>query len=244
MKTSSIILIVFIFLSSPIKVLAQNNNSTAAVVAAGAVAAGLGTLLAIDNLEEQVELMATQKILSMQPELPNFTLKVLNFEGTKAKDMSNVSVMAFKIQEFTPADGRRLLGDKRVLLAFTSSGWMNQYGLDYNKVQWYLLDKSEWINLMAAYTKMASVQKNEEILKESITKGVVVNKGIRIEGKLVVPFYKLDNDMYISFDYSDTMKLVYNEKSFGIYLKNTHDLVQIRRTTIIDIHSFLLDNGQ
>ncbi len=243
MKNSFSIFIIIILLSGHTRVVAQNNNSAATIVAAGAVAAGLGTLLAIDNLEEKFELMATQKILSMKPELNNFTLKVLNFEGSKAKDMSNVSIMVFKIQEFTPADGRRLLGDKKVLLAFSSSGWVNQYGLDYNKIQWYLLDKTEWINMMGAYTKMASSQKNDEILKELISKGVVVNKGIRLDGKLVIPFFKLDDDMYISSDYSNTMKLVYNEKSFGIYLKNTNDLVQIRRTTIIDIHNFLLDNG-
>lgn len=42
-------------------------------------------------------------------------------------------------------------------------------------------------------------------------------------------------------DYSDIMKILYNEKSLGIYLKKTKNLVQIGRGDIIEIHNFLVD---
>jgi hypothetical protein len=47
--------------------------------------------------------------------------------------------------------------------------------------------------------------------------------------------------MYVVTDYSDMMKLLYNEKSLGIFLKETRNLVQIGRGDIIEIHDFLVE---
>ena len=47
--------------------------------------------------------------------------------------------------------------------------------------------------------------------------------------------------MYVVTDYSEMMKLLYNEKSLGIFLKETRNLVQIGRGDIIEIHDFLVD---
>ena len=70
------------------------------------------------------------------------------------------------------------------------------------------------------------------------TEGRVVNNGVKIKSKLVIPFYKLTGDMYVVTDYSQEMKLLYNERSLGIFLKETSDLVQIKRSNIIEIHDF------
>ena len=57
-----------------------------------------------------------------------------------------------------------------------------------------------------------------------------------------IPFYKLGGDMYVVTDYSDQMKFIYNERSLGIFLKETKDLVQIGRSEIIKIHDFFFDD--
>ncbi len=56
-----------------------------------------------------------------------------------------------------------------------------------------------------------------------------MNKGVKVKSKLVIPFYKLEGGMYFATDYSEEMKLLYNERSLGIFFKESKDLVQIGR---------------
>ncbi|WP_417855053.1 hypothetical protein [Xanthomarina gelatinilytica] len=58
---------------------------------------------------------------------------------------------------------------------------------------------------------------------------------------MAIPFFKLSGDMYVVTDYSERLKLLYNERSLGIFLKETRDLVQIGRGDIIDIHDFFFE---
>jgi len=44
--------------------------------------------------------------------------------------------------------------------------------------------------------------------------------------------------MYVVMDYSEGLKLIYNERSLGIFLKETNDLVQVGRSEIIKILDF------
>ena len=69
----------------------------------------------------------------------------------------------------------------------------------------------------------------------------IVNNGIKVKSKLEVPFYKLEGDMYLVADYSSEMKLIYNEKSLGILLKETGDLVQMGRNNLIETHEFYFE---
>lgn len=232
-------IIILIFIFKPSFIVAQNNGAAAAAIAGGLMGIGIG-IAAIEDLKEQLELTGTEWILENQPEIKSFSLKTLDFEGKKLKDMSRVSVLTFKIQEFTPTEESKLNGKKQVLFAFTSYGWFNENGVDFNKVSWYLIDQEEWVNMMVTYAKVSSSEKNEKILAEKIKQGVIVNKGIRIKNKIEIPFYKLEGDMYLVADYSPKMKFIYNERSLGIFLKETKNLVQIRRSSIIDIHEFLL----
>ena len=204
------------------------------------LAIGAG-VVAVEQMKEQAELTATQWILSNHPELSSFSLKTLDFDGKKVKDMSSTTVISFKIQEFTPSDKPELNGKKQVLFGFTSSGWINEYGIDFNKVKWYLIDDTEWMKMMISYVKVSSEQKNETSIKETLTKGKVVNNGVKVKSKLEIPFYKLEGDMYLVTDYSSEMKLIYNEKSLGIFLKETKDLVQIGRGDLIKIHEFFFE---
>lgn len=230
------LLIISLFIPKPSQ--AQSNGAAAAVaVGAGLLAIGAG-IVAVENMKESAELTATQWILANHPELKSFSLKTLDFNGKKAKDMSSTTVVSFKIQEFSPTDNPTLDGKKQVLLAFTSYGWISEQGIDFNKVNWYLIDSSEWVNMMVAYAKVASKEKNETVLKEALTNGVVVNKGIKAKGKSEIPFFKLEGDMYLVSDYSSEMKLIYNEKTLGIFLKNTRNLVQMGRDAVIETHEF------
>lgn len=242
MKKWTIALFIIILLV-PKQSKAQNNGAAAAVaVGAGLLAIGAG-IAAVEDMKERAELTATQWVLANHPELNSFSLKTLDFNGKKTKDMSATSVISFKIQEFNPTDNPKLDGKKQVLLAFTSYGWISDQGIDFNKVSWYLIDSTEWLNMMVAYAKVSSKEKNETILKEALSNGVVVNKGIKAKGKSEIPFFKLEGDMYLVTDYSSEMKLIYNEKTLGIFLKNTGNLVQMGRTAVIDTHEFLFQKN-
>lgn len=236
-----ILSIIILTLLVPQKARPQSNATTAAAVVGGLAAVG-AIIATIDDMKERAELTATQWLLANHSELTSFSLKTLDFEGKKVSDLSNTSVITFKIQEFIPTDNPALDGTRYILLGFTSYGWINSQGIDFSKVNWYLVDKKEWLKMMVAYAKVSSNEKNESLLSEKISNGRILNKGIGIKKgslKLAVPFYKLDGDMYLVTDYSSEMKLVYNERSLGFFIKNTSNLVQMRRQVLIDIHEFL-----
>ena len=242
MKTKLITFLTIGLLLFTKNIQAQNNAANIANVATGIMAIGVG-IMAIEDMQERTELSATQWLLTNHSEIPNFSLKTIDFNGKKLKDMSKTSVLTFKIQEFTPKDNPKLDGKKYVLLAFTSYVWVNDQGIDFSKVNWYLVDDLEWTKMMVAYTKVSSEEKNESDISKDLTIGVIVNKGVKVNGKLKIPFYKLEGDMYVTTDYSDDMKLIYNENSLGIFLKKTQDLVQMRRSTLIDIQEFFYPNN-
>ena len=225
----------------PNNVQAQKNDGAAiAAVAGGLLAIGAG-IAAVKQMEERAELTATQWVLSNQPEMNSFSLKTLDFEGKKLKDMSSVSVILFNIQEFEPQDNPELNGRKQVLFGFTSRGWISEQGINFDKIRWDLVDEAEWMNMMTSYVKVSSNEKNDGTIKDILKQGKIVNKGVKIKSKLTIPFFKLSGDMYVVTDYSDEMKLIYNERSLGIFLKETRDLVQIGRGEIIKIHDFFFD---
>ena len=230
-----VLLCIVITFFIPRQVTAQNDGAAIAAVAGGLLSIGAG-IAAVEQMKEQAELTATQWVLSNHPELNSFSLKTLAFDGKKLKDMSTTSVISFKIQEFNPSMDPVLDGKKQVLFGFTSHGWINEYGIDFNKVQWFLIDDAEWMNMMVAYVKVSSDEKDETTLKSTLRIGKVVNKGIKEKSKLVIPFFKLSGDMYVVTDYSHEMKLLYNERSLGVFLKETKDLVQMGRGDIIEIH--------
>lgn len=228
------LLLVFSF-----KAQAQKNDG---IIAAVAGLAMIGSAIAInEQMKEMAELRATEWLLDAHPEFSSFSLKTLEFDAKKGKDASAVSVVTYKIQLFTPSDKPKLDGKKYILFAFLSDGWVNQNGIDFSKFMWHLIDETEWIKMMTAYVKVSSDEKNTEKIITTLKSGKVVNNGVKIGSKLELPFYSLEGDMYLVTDYSNMMKLIFNEKSLGIYLKQTNNLVQIGRGDIIEIHNFLLN---
>ncbi|WP_299252901.1 hypothetical protein [uncultured Lacinutrix sp.] len=237
MKKSILFLFVLVYFM-PKQVSGQNEGTVAAIGGLLAIGAGIA---AVDQMKEQAELTATQWVLTNHPTLTSFSLKTLDFDGKKVKDMSSTSVISFKIQEFTAGDKPELDGRKQVLFGFTSRGWISEYGIDFEKVKWYLIDDAEWLNMMLAYVKVASNETNNTTIMSTLKEGKVVNRGVKVKSKLIIPFFKLEGDMYVVTDYSSDMKLLYNERSLGIFLKETNDLVQIGRGDIIKIHDFFFD---
>jgi len=235
-----VILLMAMSILIPNKAQAQKGETAAAVVG-GLLAIGAG-IAAVKQMQERAELNATEWVLSNQPEMTSFELKTLDFEGKKLKDMSSVSVILFNIQEFEPQDKPELNGKKQVLFGFTSHGWISEQGINFNKVRWQLIDEVEWMNMMTSYVKVSSNEKDESTIKDVLKQGKIVNKGVKIKSKLTIPFFKLSGDMYVVTDYSEGMKLVYNERSLGIFLKETNDLVQVGRSEIIKIHDFFFED--
>jgi hypothetical protein len=238
MKQLIILFITIIFLV-PQNSKAQDDGAIIAA-AGGLLAIGSG-IAAVQQMKEQAELTATEWFLTNYPNQNRFSLKTLDFDGKKLKDISATSVISFKIQEFDIVDNNPELGKKYVLFGFTSFGWINEYGINFDKVKWFLIDGDEWMNMMTSYSKVASGEKNEEIIKEALKEGKVVNRGIRAKKGKDIDFYKIEGDMYLVTDYSPDMKFIYNERSFGIYLKETMNLIQIGRGDLIEIHEYFFD---
>ena len=181
----------FILYLSP-KAQAQNDGLIGAV--AGIAAIG-GAIVAIENMKEQAELKATEYVLNAYPEMASFSLKTLDFDGKKGKDMASASLITYKIQEFSLAEKPELDGKKFVLFGFTSYGWVNEYGVDFSKVQWIMIDAQEWLNMMVAYVKTASSETNDGNIREILKEGKIVNRGVKDGLKTVIPFYKMNGDI-------------------------------------------------
>jgi hypothetical protein len=226
---------------APQNLKAQNDGAAVAAVASGLLAIGAG-IAAVEQMKERAELTATEWFLTNHPEYSKFSLKTLDFDGKKLKDMSSTSVITFKIREFDIKGDEPELGKKLVLFGFTSFGWINEYGIDFNKVKWFLIDSDEWMNMMTVYSKVASGEKNEETIREALRNGKVLNKGIKVKKGENIDFYRIDGDMYLVTEYSPEMKFIYNERSLGIYLNETMNLIQIGRGELIKIHEFFFDD--
>jgi len=232
----TIVLVAAFLIPSNLK--AQKNDGAAA--AAGLLAIGAG-IAAIEHLKEQLEQKAVENVLSAYPHLVNFELKTGSLKGTKLKDLSSVGVVTFEIKDLDTSN-------KYVLFAFLSSGWSNQQGVDFNKIKWKLFSTNEWNKLMQAYIRTAS---KTDISIQDVGISKIVNKGVQRNKKFIIEFSKIKGDVYYTSDYSDEFKIVFNERSLGLYLKQKNiegefrkggprgDLVQIRRKAIIRAHSFL-----
>ena len=65
------------------------------------------------------------------------------------------------------------------------------------------------------------------------------SQSMNSEDYAIVPLQKLKGDTYIRKPFEKGMEIIYNEKSMGIYLKETGKLVQLNRNVVNDIHTFL-----
>ena len=49
--------------------------------------------------------------------------------------------------------------------------------------------------MMVAYVKTASDEKDENKVEGLLTQGKILNRGIKVKNKAVIPFYRLSGDM-------------------------------------------------
>lgn len=224
-KTILILLIAGMFM--PKQANAQNNDGVAAA-AAGLLAIG-GAIAAIEQIKENLEQVAVEQVLTAYPYLVNFELKTGSLKGTKLKDLSSVGVITFEITD-------RDSGEKYVLFAFTSQGWANEYGVDFSRLMWKNFTSDKWNKLMQNYIQTAS---GVELTMDEVAQSKIVNTGVKQGSKFILKFDKIGGDVYLTSDYSDEFKIVFNERSMGLYLKATRDLVQVRRKAIIKAHEHL-----
>jgi hypothetical protein len=200
------------------------------------------------KMKEYSELKATEWILVNHPEITSFFLETLDLDAEKESDLARISVITHKMQEFTPnikpgKFGKPLLdGNKNIIFDFLSYGWVNEYGTDRRESIYYLIDKTEWMNMMIAYVKTASSEENDSFIRQTLENGKLYYYGIKVKNELLIKFYKSDGgDTYIVSNYSPEMKLIYNEKTMGIYLEEFKELVQISSKTLIEIHNYFFD---
>jgi hypothetical protein len=208
----------------------QHAQRADGIAAAAGIVAGIGAgIAAIEILKEQMEQAAVEYALNNYPDIVDFQLKTNSLDGTKLKDLSNVSIVTFELEN--------LLSNKRyIMFAFTSGGWMNGFGVDLSYITWRRFDVDEWNDLIKVYVETAS---KSNISVNDIAMSKIVNKGVKKDKDWLVEFDKLKGDTYYTNNYSDEFKVVFNEKSLGIYVKETSDLVQISRGALIKAHEFL-----
>ena len=55
----------------------------------------------------------------------------------------------------------------------------------------------------------------------------------------IVPLQQLGGDSYLRAPFNDDMDVLYNERSMGLYLKDTRRLIQLNKSVVNSIHDFL-----
>tara|TARA_B100000787_G_scaffold36441_1_gene25569 strand:+ start:2169 stop:2894 length:726 start_codon:yes stop_codon:yes gene_type:complete len=233
-----ILILVIGCLILPSKTKAQNDGAAAAAVVGGLLAIG-SAVASVENFKEQLEHKAVEEILTNHP-MTNFKIKTSTLDGASAKDVSSINVVTYEVDNF---DNNK----KYILFCFLSSGWSNKNGADFNKVRWKLFGRSDWNNLIKVYIETAS---RKEVSIEDVKICKIDKKGVLINKKYILNFKKIDGDTYLTNDYSDEFKIIFNEGMLGLYLKDMNgtkieysnlrgSLVQIREKAIIRAHSFM-----
>jgi hypothetical protein len=277
----NILLIILIVFTINIQQAKAQNKSDAVVAVAGAIAGATAVSLLIERYKEQMELHATEYILESQNNIQKFELSLIDFEGVRLTDLSNVSCLSFGIRITNESN----LRENKVLLMFLSKGWLNEFGLDITRVKWKLLTFEEWDDILFTYINLATpiklinkdnlpvfkttpnknyldndnffvnrnsagvietYQKSEETTKiglTTLTSSLVKYKNIDSSGKvneeIAFPLSKYSGDTYLLKDFSPEFKVIYNENSMGLYIKSLSKLVQLRRSTVNLINSYL-----
>ena len=236
MKRITLALII-LFIVFPQKSEAQKEERIAAVVS-GLFAIG-SAIAAMEQIQEQLEHKAVEEILANH-NMDKFRLKTSTLNGVSASDMSSIGVVTYEINNYD--DGKRY-----ILFSFLSSGWINEYGVDFKKVRWLLFNNSEWNSLMKTYVETAS---RKEFPLKDIGICEINTKGIKKGKDYILKFTEIDGDTYLTNDYSEEIKIVFNEGRLGLYLKQMNEdnqvlsnsrgsLVQIRKRAIIRAHAHI-----
>lgn len=196
--------------------------------AAGAAVAGVVASLTLEDYSNQFQQEAVEYFIANHPEIKHFDLSKSTLFASK--NSFNTSAASFEISDY---DNTK----RYVLFAFTSQGWINEFGINTNKVNWQIFNQGEWNKLIKAY--LDSVSKNF-ILEELIIKGKLTDKGLKIDNRYIMQFpLNLKNNYYSINEYNENIKVVFNRKDINLFLSETGELVRIKQKTIIRLHEFI-----
>jgi hypothetical protein len=235
---------------------AQNKAATAAGIVAAGVLTGLFVANSIENVKEGFERNMLEWVLSNKQfnEKIEFELKLIKWEVTKKEDLSMVTVIGYLYKEKNK--------EPIVLLNSCSPGWMNENGVNFQYVNVYEIKKEYWGKLMQSYFDLSLADNVfEKITVENILtfndKGQetrqtlsdlksITNNNIEFEGKngkSKSSFKVTENgDTHIVRDFDEKFIIDFNEGNFNLFLKNTKDIIRIKKGFLVDVTKILYSN--
>ncbi len=133
----------------------QKDSDVTATVA-GLIVGAAAVKLAVEQYKERLELLATNHILENYSQYEYFELFSLGLKQyEKTFDPSNIKSHIFVLKPFDQ-EGNRLKDEYKVLVMFMSTGWWNEYGVDFSLLDFKLFGKDEWNSIMTEYLSIAS----------------------------------------------------------------------------------------
>ncbi len=146
---------VTILLSTIIIINAQAQAGKTALIAGGsAIIAGVAIYASVEQVHEGLEQQATEWFLANHPEERLFRLKIKNVTGTKLSDLSNVSCMLYTVHTYNPES--RKIKDKFILVGFHSHGWINDNGVNFQRISYYLINRDQWEEFVKLWVETVS----------------------------------------------------------------------------------------
>ena len=246
---SYIFLIITIIM--PFNVQSQNGNAEAAALGVASLAMiAVGGLSMNERLKDLAELKAAEYLLSEGKEGENFCLEVLDLNADESVNY-NTGVITYTLiinQKLAGVNydvrGNTIVsyggGEKFVVMYINVDKRLNEFGTPLNEDYWLILNFEEWLDLLAEYVIMASWQKDKDTLKEILKDSKISYKGIVPKNGQKIPYHIINENTYIPRDYNDEIKILFNEKSLGIYVKKSKDLVFLGSEYISRIQNFFI----
>tara|TARA_Y100000385_G_scaffold269429_1_gene307458 strand:- start:352 stop:1095 length:744 start_codon:yes stop_codon:yes gene_type:complete len=215
--------------------------------------------IAIGQTAESYELGATEYFLEEHSEITDFSLKLLDDGVEKKNDLSGTNILAFGVVDNVNLKNLEsgVYGKPYVILELTVGNYTNDYGTKTRKRKYVFLDRSKWIKILTQYCNIALIEmhqiKNPYKIPDGNKKKVTSiwklqfnNNGLTIRSndqyQNYLKFMKLGGDDYrvsdLQVDLEYDFKLVYNEKSLGLYIMEESILFQLSRGSVNRIHSF------
>ena len=135
----------------------SDNIGAAGAAIAGAAVGLLGGAIQINIIKESLENEAVEWVLENDT-LRKFNLKLLQFNATKTSELNNVSSISFIVR---PEN----FDDAYVLMFVCSSGWINDYGLNFSYITPLKFTKEYWGNIILSYLNISSTIKVDDYNK-------------------------------------------------------------------------------
>jgi hypothetical protein len=235
---------------------AQNNNALVGF-GAGAILSGILIANSVENVREGLEKKMIGYVLEHKEfsKKVAFELKLIKWDVTKKEDLNNVSIIGYSYNE---------VGANPVILLNTcSSGWVNEYGINFSKVDVIEIDKKYWEKIMLEFLNISktdpelitSTDRIPVSLKKGKTSYTSLKNLVSITSNYLefrdsenglsrFNFINFSNDIRIAKDFDEKIKILFHEGNMNFLLRGSGDLVEIKRNFLLDINSILYTNSR